>query len=812
MIIRITKNIFFLAVVFLLLFPNFSGNGIGDSKKNDNTTIDNTSFSRNIGQDTSTSNSRQTNTSWSMFRHDLSHTGRSQYNTSMNNGRKIWDFVTQGNIASSPAIGSDGTIYFGSDDKKLYALFPNGTKKWEYSAGNDVTSSPAIGSDGIIYVGSNDWKLYALYPNGTKKWEFATGFYVRSSPTIGLDGIIYFGSCDGTLLYALYPNGTKKWEFVGGERVYSSPAIGSDGTIYISSAANNGKLYALYPNGTKKWAFTFGTPVTSSPAIGSDGTIFIGSTDGKLYALNINGNKIWDVHVGSVASSPAIGPDGTVYIGSDSPDCGLHALYPNGTKKWDFVTQGNIASSPAIGSEGTIYFGSDDKKLYALFPNGTEKWDFTTGREVQSSPAISSDGTLYFGSHDYKLYAIGLSTPTVSLNLKAIGGNAQVLLTWKEPDDNGGSRILNYTIYKATTSGQETFIARIGNITTFLDNNVTNGQKYFFQVAANNGIGEGPKSNEAIAEPGTTPTAPFNLVAIPGNAQIALNWTAPIDDGGLSISNYKIYRNGTLLILLGNVHIYIDSGLVNGEIYTYNISAINRAGEGVKSVGVNTAPRSVPSPPRNLDATRNEVHILLTWLVPTSNGGSAITNFSIYRGTTSGSETLFVRGFSGGTSWVDTNITVGTKYFYQVSAVNIAGEGPKSNEMIVLFGISPGLPTRLRVSERDTQVILRWSAPTIGNKPIHYNIYRADSKNGNYTLIAASNTTKYTDKGLKNGHEYWYMINAQNPYGSSGNTTIIFAKPYRTSIVSSLLLIIIITLIIALVLVEITRTSKKKKT
>jgi len=37
-----------------------------------------------------------------------------------------------------------------------------GTLKWKYRTGNKVWSSPAIGSDGTIYVGSKDWHLYAI--------------------------------------------------------------------------------------------------------------------------------------------------------------------------------------------------------------------------------------------------------------------------------------------------------------------------------------------------------------------------------------------------------------------------------------------------------------------------------------------------------------------------------------------------------------------------------------------------------------------------------------------------------------------------
>ena len=37
-------------------------------------------------------------------------------------GAPIWEFETGGIVESSPAIGSDGTVYVGSKDKKLYAI------------------------------------------------------------------------------------------------------------------------------------------------------------------------------------------------------------------------------------------------------------------------------------------------------------------------------------------------------------------------------------------------------------------------------------------------------------------------------------------------------------------------------------------------------------------------------------------------------------------------------------------------------------------------------------------------------------------
>src|SRR5579871_1358921 len=77
-------------------------------------------------------------------------------------GQKLWSFSAGQNIQSSPVIGTNGTVYFGADNGKLYALDPKGIEVWEFAAGANVISAPAIGADGTLYFGSLDRNLYAL--------------------------------------------------------------------------------------------------------------------------------------------------------------------------------------------------------------------------------------------------------------------------------------------------------------------------------------------------------------------------------------------------------------------------------------------------------------------------------------------------------------------------------------------------------------------------------------------------------------------------------------------------------------------------
>ncbi len=336
---------------------------------------------------------------WPMFGQNLQHTGRSPY-TGPEIPELKWSFLT-GSHVGSPAIGSDGTIYVGSSDHRLYAINPDGSEKWSLLTGR-VIGSPAIDVDGTIYFGSGDGRLYAITPDGTEKWNFLTGGYYFSSPAIGTDGTVYFGSYDDKF-YALNPDGTLKWSFNTTD-VVSSPAIGTNGTIYFSSgdfSSGDSRLYAITPDGTEKWNFLAGG-YARSPTIGDDGTIYVGGS-GNLFAINPDGSEKWAFLTGGGVA--AIGADGTIYVGSS--DNRLYAINPDGTEKWNFLTGGGVGSL-AIGADGTIYFGSGDSRLYAINPDGIEKWSFITGGDFISSLAIGADGTIYFGFEDpYELYAIG---------------------------------------------------------------------------------------------------------------------------------------------------------------------------------------------------------------------------------------------------------------------------------------------------------------------------------------------------------------------------------------------------------------------
>lgn len=339
----------------------------------------------------------------------LSLAGLAPHATSAAESTLEWAFFTQGVIYASPAIGTDGTIYIGSQSKRVWAINPDGSLKWRYPntlipATDWFEASPAIGADGTIYAANFDGHLYAIDVNGLLKWNYAIPSYFLSSPAIGVGGMIYIGGGDG-MLHAVRPDGTRAWTFATGDWVDSSPAIGQDGTLYFGSWDNH--LYAVHPNGTLRWSFATGNAIQSSPAIGPDGTIYIGSADMKLYAVRPDGTLRWSFTTGdSIDASPVVGPEGTIYVGS--ADGLFYALKPDGTPLWaaPYSAGQGLFGGAVIREDGAILFGGSDRALHVLNPDGSLKWKYQTGDAVDSTPTLAPDGTIYFGSYDGKLYAL----------------------------------------------------------------------------------------------------------------------------------------------------------------------------------------------------------------------------------------------------------------------------------------------------------------------------------------------------------------------------------------------------------------------
>ena len=361
--------------------------------------------------------------------------------------------------------------------------------------------------------------------------------------------------------------------------------------------------------------------------------------------------------------------------------------------------------------------------------------------------------------------ALSLSASDVPTGLTATKNWPNVNLSWVAPSSGDITPVTNYKIYRGTISGGETYLNMVGSQLTYIDSspNLPSG---YYKVSAVNAIGESSLSNEASAI-FSAPSAPQNFAAVSNWPNVNLTWTAPSSNGGAPITNYKIYRgsssgNEIYYATVGAVLSYIDSA-PNPSANYYKVLAVNGIGESPLSNEA-SAIFSVPTAPQNLAAVKNWPNVNLTWTAPSSNGGTPITNYKIYRGASSGNE-IYYATVGAVLSYIDSAPNPSANY-YKVLAVNGIGESPLSGEVSAIFSV-PSVPQNLTASAGNQKVILNWQAPSSdgGSTITNYNIYRG-TVSGEETLFTTIGAVlTYTDTGLTNDITYYYKVSAVNGIG-----------------------------------------------
>ena len=151
-----------------------------------------------------------------------------------------------------------------------------------------------------------------------------------------------------------------------------------------------------------------------------------------------------------------------------------------------------------------------------------------------------------------------------------------------------------------------------------------------------------------------------------------VTWTAPTYTGGLSISHYTVTSSGgqTCTTANGTTTTCTVTGLTNGTAYTFTVTATNSLGTGPASAASAPAtPSTVPGAPTGVTATGGQnAQSTVSWTAPSSNGGSAITGYTVT--STPGS---ILCTTTGATSCTVTGLTNGTSYTFKVTATNGSG-------------------------------------------------------------------------------------------------------------------------------------------
>ncbi len=391
-----------------------------------------------------------------------------------------------------------------------------------------------------------------------------------------------------------------------------------------------------------------------------------------------------------------------------------------------------------------------------------------------------------------------------------IGSSAKVALNWTAPAFDGGEAIDYYVIYQDDVALPE----HQTGLTTVIGG-LTNGQLYSFTVAAHNAVGLSVRSNAANATPYGVPDAPTALTAVAGNANVTLNWTAPVSDEGSAIEYYVVYQDGIALFDHPTGLTIVVTELSVGVNYSFTVAAHNLAGPSAPSNVANATPFGVPGAPVLISIVAGHGSLTLNWTAPTNDGGSPITGYKLYWDTANPPVANLRESGPTVFSVELTGLTNGTTYYVSVTAINAAGEGAKAAALSAKPYTTPSAPS-LTAEVSGSQVTLSWTANSNGSSPITgYKLYRSDSENGTYALIASPTALNYTDSGVSQGQTYWYKVSAVNAAGEGAKSTAtsaIVPPPNTTSGDITLILVALILILLVLaVILFVWRRSKGKK-
>lgn len=409
----------------------------------------------------------------------------------------------------------------------------------------------------------------------------------------------------------------------------------------------------------------------------------------------------------------------------------------------------------ASGSSGQVQLSWDlvgGAAQYRIYRDGTQIATTTvssyldTGLDNGTAYAYQVRAVNVAGWSPRSIEAVGVptpATPDTPTQLVAAPADGIIYLQWSPATSATGYQLYRDGVLIASQTS-----------TVFADTGLTDGTSYSYAVEAVNGSAVSPRSDAIVATPvATAPDAPSGLVGAPGNGQVTLSWN-PVNGA----TSYLVMRDG---VALGNTSSpgYSDTGLTNGQTYTYVVFAYRlNSPASLASAPVTVAPVAPPlSTPTAVAATPGDGQVSLTW-----GAVSGATSYRVYRDAT-------LVASPGSTSYTDTGLTNGTSYSYTIVAVSSTSSSAASAPATATpAAAAPGAPSGLSGQAGDATATLSWN-PVSGATA--YNVYRGG------VLRTTVGTTGFTDTGLTNATAYSFYVTAVKSGVESAASSTITVTP-----------------------------------
>ena len=385
--------------------------------------------------------------------------------------------------------------------------------------------------------------------------------------------------------------------------------------------------------------------------------------------------------------------------------------------------------------------------------------------------ALKSDGTAGAWSSVVAVtYKQTLPAPTVT------GGNdAQGRPTLKWNAVTGAAK---YEVYRARSLNGDYIKYSTVTGTSYTNTSyIENGNTYYYKVRALKSDGTaGAWSSIVAVTYKQTLSAPAVTGGNDSQGRPTLKWNAVS-----GAAKYEVYRarskDGTYTkysTTTGTAYTN-SSYLTSGATYYYKVRALDANGNaGPYSAVVSVTCRLKLTAPTVTGGTDAQGRPTLKW-----NAVSGAAKYEVYRARSMNGDYVKYSTVTG-TSYTNTSyLANGTTYYYKVRALGSDGSySPYSTPVSVTYKAPFGAPLVTGSKDSQGRPALKWDKVTDAAK---YEVYRARSKDGTYSLMSTQSATGYTNTSyLANGTTYYYKVRALKANGTASAYSSVVTITYGT--------------------------------
>ena len=448
---------------------------------------------------------------------------------------------------------------------------------------------------------------------------------------------------------------------------------------------------------------------------------------------------------------------------------GQGATVPVLTANADTANQVDISWTEVAGAtEYSLWRYQHDTERWAPIDTSIEGTTYTDTTVVAGKTytyQVSADGEQTWSDRDQGQSAVTVGAYDASTVATPSATSSMISLSWSMVTGATSYELWRYDNSWGTVGGTIT-------ATSYSDSAVEIGKTYYYQVRAKGPNGDGAWSNRVNATvPTTTPGAPQNFSASPGDGQATLSWDAPLSNGGSAITSYE-YR---YQMSGGSWSNWMDNGmsrtatvgsLTNETAHNFEVRARNTNGPGLVASDTATPMSTVPGIPSGLGVTSTgPTEITLSW-----TGVDGAASYQLQRRTNGGDWGTPMDAGSG-TTYTDMDLAPSTTYDYEVRAVNTAGSSEWSG-VVTSATTAPTAPDA--VSDLDAMasanmISLSWTMPDGNGAAISgYDLdVSDDGSDWDDLMTLAATATSYDHMNLGPGTMKYYRIRAMNSVGYS---------------------------------------------